>query len=614
MSLDRDRLSALAVLRRNLPEALALLGEDGGETFREWQKALDQKLLPRLNPAFPLVAAVCGGGSAGKSTLFNSLVGRAVSPTGGRAGLNRRVLVAVRPEHLLLPDFMDLLTRTFDGKPLPLSDPRELLNPGEPLYTSDSDAPSKVVLLDTPDIDTGAHGRYANRDLARRALEAADLFIYVFTNATYNNKDNTDFIARLLTTIGIRPCFLVYRVYPSFTDGEVGEHARTVARNIYGGAMADHLLGVLRADEDNEVAAGRRPMRVHLLGDPGADLALCLSRLDPPVLRQRILGSTLADGVRQAERYAAQIETGRRELAGYAAALRAAQRRCVQQALSHFPTDRVLGRFAEIWMETDPTHIKFMRSTGRIVEWPYRQILKTVSYFGVPRKDAEREKADSESPGKLLEIDLLTAANNLYQAALGEGIEADGRMIPAPSAVQPAREMLRARDWKAILNGIADHKTMILSWSEQLEGELYALADDLRRRMRLIDQVRQTFAAVLTVLPATAAITYILSTGDPVGAAGIKVKLTGIFGLKDLYALIAIPATAGMTNADRRQLELMLGPLARTWLAHKLQTVETLFEEKITGGLLQAAESTLQASERPAAEAAAALKTFKENR
>jgi Flp pilus assembly CpaF family ATPase len=40
-----------------------------------WQQAVDTRLLPRLMPEFPLVAAICGGGSSGKSTLFNTLAG-----------------------------------------------------------------------------------------------------------------------------------------------------------------------------------------------------------------------------------------------------------------------------------------------------------------------------------------------------------------------------------------------------------------------------------------------------------------------------------------------------------------------------------------------------------
>jgi hypothetical protein len=92
---------------------------------------------------------------------------------------------------------------------------------------------------------------------------------------------------------------------------------------------------------------------------------------------------------------------------------------------------------------------------------------------------------------------------------------------------------------------------------------------------------------MLNIIPATAAVTYVLHTGDPLGAVGIKVKLTGILGLNDLYALVAIPATAGMKKADLKQLQALLGPVAKAWLADKLTALEALFEEIITGALLQ---------------------------
>ena len=90
-------------------------------------------------------------------------------------------------------------------------------------------------------------------------------------------------------------------------------------------------------------------------------------------------------------------------------------------------------------------------------------------------------------------------------------------------------------------------------------------------------KIRQTFSAFLNVVPATVAVTYILSTGDPVGAVGIKVKLTGLFGLHDLYALVAIPATTGLKRADQKQLDDMLGPIVRTWLNNKLKEVKESF-------------------------------------
>ncbi|MBW2613571.1 MAG: hypothetical protein JRE12_14600, partial [Deltaproteobacteria bacterium] len=130
-----------------------------------------------------------------------------------------------------------------------------------------------------------------------------------------------------------------------------------------------------------------------------------------------------------------------------------------------------------------------------------------------------------------------------------------------------------------------------------IDSELAQLAEHFRNKMGLMSRIRQTFSAFLTVLPATAAITYILSTGDPVGAAGIKVKLTGLFGLKDLYALVAIPATSGLKKADQKQLEILLIPITRTWLDDKLKTIQMLFEKEISGDILTAANQALDESE-----------------
>jgi hypothetical protein len=129
-----------------------------------------------------------------------------------------------------------------------------------------------------------------------------------------------------------------------------------------------------------------------------------------------------------------------------------------------------------------------------------------------------------------------------------------------------------------------------------MEVELRDVADHFRRRMGLWSKISQTFWAALNVLPATVAVTYVLSTGDPVGAATIKVKMAGLFGLKDLYALVAIPVTRGMKQADQKQLTAMLGPLAQAWLRHKFATVQVLFEEELSGEILRSAENTAEAA------------------
>jgi hypothetical protein len=162
--------------------------------------------------------------------------------------------------------------------------------------------------------------------------------------------------------------------------------------------------------------------------------------------------------------------------------------------------------------------------------------------------------------------------------------------------VLPEQEKLRRVDFSSILQAILARKEAISRIDRDMEVELRAVADHFRRRMGVWSKISQTFWAALNVLPATVAVTYVLSTGDPVGAATIKVKLAGLFGLKDLYALVAIPVTRGMKQADQKQLTAMLGPLTQTWLRHKFAEVQALFEEELSGEILRSAENTAVAA------------------
>ena len=93
-SQESDTVEDIKRLRRDLPRIVETLHLEDEVDISRWTSIVDKKLLPRLAGDFPLVAAICGGGSSGKSTLFNSMIQKHISPTGGTAGINRRILVA----------------------------------------------------------------------------------------------------------------------------------------------------------------------------------------------------------------------------------------------------------------------------------------------------------------------------------------------------------------------------------------------------------------------------------------------------------------------------------------------------------------------------------------
>ncbi len=626
---DEGTINALVQLKNDVQTLAGDAAMVDRGVVDEWTSAINTRLLPRLMPDFPLVAAICGGGSAGKSTLFNTLAGETVSPTGGRAGINRRMLIALGSAHRDVSGVAEAIFDPFQCSPRSLEQPDDLTTPGDPLlFYSDSLAPG-LALVDTPDFDTGAKGDYQNRDMAERALSAADVLIYIFTNANYNNRDNTDFIARMLTSVGTRTCFLVYRVDPAFSDSEVNEHAGTVARHLYGNGAGEHVLGVYRALEDNRVAAGQMPATLIPVSEHGTGLLDALKRMDPRQVRGELHQSIFGAVIEQAEGFLKATGDACRHQDLYLKALQTVQQSCVQDAVGHLPMDAVVRRFAELWQATDPKHIKFMRKTGKVVGSPVQLMMRLANWV-----DGKKQKGKMPAAGDLaaaMETDFVRSAGRLRKAAVDPALtirlpvsdpvmvdlkelarQLDGRTgvsektadagatelcIPLPAGFARAQQTLKESDWQALVDDMLGKKDVVLSLTKDLENELKRLVADQRSRMTATDQIRQTFSAMLNVIPATAAVTYVLHTGDPVGATGISVKLSGIFGLNDLFALVAIPATEGMKKADLKQLQGLLGPVARAWLVHKLKAIEALFETDITGPMLTAGKATMDSAE-----------------
>ena len=151
---------------------------------------LNRSVIPQLSSDWPLLVAVTGGGSSGKSTLFNFLAGAKVSASDPTAGYTRRMVAAIHPKVVADKQKMAMLFERFraNARPRALSKPEEALEPGEPVYVECLNVPEHLVLVDTPDFDVGTKEGFTNRAAAKEILDVADVILYVVTNATYNNK------------------------------------------------------------------------------------------------------------------------------------------------------------------------------------------------------------------------------------------------------------------------------------------------------------------------------------------------------------------------------------------------------------------------------------------
>jgi energy-coupling factor transporter ATP-binding protein EcfA2 len=155
----RDLASALE--RR----AAAAPGANRRARAERLQRHVVDFLLPRARDASaPLVVVILGSTGSGKSSLFNGLAGRALSPSGVLRPTTRRPLAVVHPDDAAADLLPGMVAR------------------GDVVLDADPNARRGLVLVDAPDFDSV---ELANRALAVELLEAADLVIFVTTATRY---------------------------------------------------------------------------------------------------------------------------------------------------------------------------------------------------------------------------------------------------------------------------------------------------------------------------------------------------------------------------------------------------------------------------------------------
>ncbi len=117
----------------------------------------------------PVVVLLLGPTGAGKSTIFNTLAGRALSATGVLRPTTREAVI------LASPGDREALARGA----------LSAIDANRIRFVSDPSATAGLVLVDAPDVDSIEH---ANRELADHLVEAADLAIFVTTATRYADR------------------------------------------------------------------------------------------------------------------------------------------------------------------------------------------------------------------------------------------------------------------------------------------------------------------------------------------------------------------------------------------------------------------------------------------
>lgn len=619
-----------------------LFAEEERQTVRQAIELLRRRIIPLLRHECPLLVAVTGGGSVGKSTLFNMLAGGAFSGVKSRAGYTRRTLAALPPSVAESQETMALLFELFkkNALPVPLSSPDEMLEPGAPLFVVSERISSRLAVLDTPDFDTGSSSEYANREAAEEILAASDVLVYLFTNQTYNNKANTDFVRRAASGIGRRKVALVYRCSSAYSEDEVCEHIDEVLRNLFpdSAKARAEALGFYRVDESDKVVRGEAaPVLRPLLGSP--EFMELLNGLDIVEARRDNLRQQCRDVVKVMNDALGVASVRRSELVAYMDSVKALASHALLEGLKNFPQRLLLEQFAECWRAAQPGFVRAAHWSGRMVSSAIgrlREMLRRNEASGAPERGGGQGQACAaeeyeaafrddfrDCVGKLRAklsqpvLGLDVAANEAGTAALRTAVkelalqhrEGYGYAVHGKGRVEcsVARPVALKRELEAEIRRVAgsdddgwiERAVGIACLNDDIMKDIAVLVDEARRNMTFWEKSKENLWATAATLPAIGAVAWVVCTSDPVAGPGAIAHLGAIFGLGDFYAVLSIPAAWGLDAAHKAFLESRLQSLYRTWFERKRGPISQLIEENVTSRCIRLCGDLLQATAAP---------------
>lgn len=150
----------------------------------EWFALLERKLLPQMADEPWLIVAVVGGTNIGKSVVFNHLAGENASGVSPLAAGTKHPVCLV-PEQFAEQATLSRLFPGFELRPWSSSeDPLAAAEADLLFWRQGKNVPRRLLLLDTPDVDSDAPVNWRRADHIR---QTADVLIAVLTQQKYND-------------------------------------------------------------------------------------------------------------------------------------------------------------------------------------------------------------------------------------------------------------------------------------------------------------------------------------------------------------------------------------------------------------------------------------------
>lgn len=539
-------------------KSFALLSECVFENTAEWRDLLTYKLVPHLEGEGCLIAAVTGGTNTGKSTIFNLLTHRSISPMVNTAAATCHPVIAANRfradqclEAKLVPEF----------NPLPLSNADDLVDSDidfSSIYiTEESSLPDHLIIMDTPDVDSIDK---RNWEVADHIRAAGDVLIAVITGEKYKDDRVVQFFKDAAAT-GRSLVPVMNKANPAedfdIARRQLAEFAKDVG--IEGPTFViAHNFGI--GEDLTRTIDGL---------DDTPDLRTYLEALDVPAIKQQVFANTVEHFASTTSEFLDHLDTVSEELQG----VRNQFETLIRDTTLKYepaPGKEVGGLFHEYVQEKRGPFRRYIGATSTAIARGAATISKTLVSSVRKRSTLDGDTEETEKSIDSFHRDALT---RLTQDLLRDCIETS-RTLPEP-ARSLTEQHLESINTEELVESILKDALTAGDVSEEFRSHAITMLDAWWDDHKGKRQALEALDTVLAIMPAAIA-----------GTVGI---ITSGFGAGEL----ALASTAAGAMFGAKVMEYQFGDAMFDFLSPWMKEQQELFEKSLLEHLAQPGLSEL---------------------